>query len=80
MTNERYVPYVIEPAAGVTAPRWPSCATPTTRSRIKGETRTVLRLHQSLAPYKVAVLPLSKKESLSDAWPARSSGRYAPTG
>jgi glycyl-tRNA synthetase len=31
---------------------------------VNGETRTVLRLHQRLAPYKVAVLPLSKKAEL----------------
>ncbi|MFZ8901732.1 MAG: His/Gly/Thr/Pro-type tRNA ligase C-terminal domain-containing protein, partial [Ilumatobacteraceae bacterium] len=30
-----------------------------------GESRTVLRLHPRLAPYKVAVLPLSKKETLT---------------
>ncbi len=32
---------------------------------VRGETRTVLRLHPRLAPYKVAVLPLSKKPELS---------------
>jgi glycyl-tRNA synthetase len=32
---------------------------------IEGETRTVLRLHHRLAPYKVAVLPLSKKAELT---------------
>jgi glycyl-tRNA synthetase len=34
---------------------------------VRGETRTVLRLHPRLAPYKVAVLPLSKKPELSGA-------------
>ena len=37
---------------------------------VKGETRTVLRLHHRIAPYKVAVLPLSKKAELSE--PARA--------
>ena len=32
---------------------------------VNGETRTVLRLHPGLAPYKVAILPLSKKAELS---------------
>jgi glycyl-tRNA synthetase len=32
---------------------------------VRGETRTVLRLHPRLAPYKVAVLPLSKKPGLT---------------
>jgi glycyl-tRNA synthetase len=37
---------------------------------VKGETRVVLRLHHRIAPYKVAVLPLSKKPELSE--PARA--------
>jgi glycyl-tRNA synthetase len=37
---------------------------------VKGETRVVLRLHHRIAPYKVAVLPLSKKAELAD--PARA--------
>src|SRR5204862_6349063 len=32
---------------------------------VRGETRTVLRLHHRLAPYQVAVLPLSKKDTLT---------------
>ena len=36
---------------------------------VGGEKRTVLRLHPRLAPYKVAVLPLSKKEQLLAARP-----------
>ena len=36
---------------------------------VRGETRTVLRLHPRLAPYKVAVLPLSKKDELTRAGP-----------
>ena len=38
---------------------------------VNGETRTVLRLHPRLAPYKVAVLPLSKKDTLTPLGPAR---------
>ena len=46
--------------------RWPrSCSPPTTRTSINGETRTVLRLHPRLAPYQVAVLPLSRKDTLT---------------
>ena len=37
---------------------------------VKGEMRVVLRLHHRIAPYKVAVLPLSKKAELAD--PARA--------
>ncbi|MEI2651865.1 MAG: His/Gly/Thr/Pro-type tRNA ligase C-terminal domain-containing protein [Microthrixaceae bacterium] len=35
-----------------------------TEDEVKGEKRTVLRLHHRIAPYKVAVLPLSKKDKL----------------
>jgi glycyl-tRNA synthetase len=36
-----------------------------TEDEVEGETRTVLRLHHRLAPYKVAILPLSKKAELT---------------
>src|SRR5205823_2159924 len=69
LVDERHDPYVIEPAAGVDrallaflvdAYRVEEAPT------AKGETekRTVLALHKDLAPYKVAVLPLSRNESL----------------
>ena len=61
--GERYVPHVIEPAAGADrAMLGRSCATPTTRRRSTASTRTVLRLHPRLAPIKVAVLPLVRKD------------------
>ena len=46
---------------------------------VGGETRTVLRLHPRLAPYKVAVLPLSKKEHAHAAGPRACSRRSSPT-
>ncbi|MEO6126614.1 MAG: glycine--tRNA ligase [Ilumatobacteraceae bacterium] len=64
-TNERYVPYVIEPAAGATRTMAAFLLAAYDEDIVNGETRTVLRLHPRLAPYKVAVLPLSKKESLT---------------
>jgi glycyl-tRNA synthetase len=64
-TNERYVPYVIEPAAGVNRAMAAFLLAAYDEVEVKGEIRTVLRLHPRLAPYKVAVLPLSKKEHLS---------------
>ncbi|MTV26264.1 glycine--tRNA ligase [Nitriliruptoraceae bacterium ZYF776] len=68
--DHRYVPYVIEPAAGATRA---TLAFLFDAYRIeqapdaKGELqeRTVLKLDKRLAPYKVAVLPLSKKEELT---------------
>ena len=64
-SGERYVPYVIEPAAG----RHPDHdglppRPPTTRTRSGARPGRVLRLHPRLAPYQVGVLPLSRKETL----------------
>jgi glycyl-tRNA synthetase len=64
-TNERYVPYVVEPAAGATRTMAAFLLAAYDEDEVGGEFRTVLRLHPRLAPYKVAVLPLSKKESLA---------------
>jgi len=64
-TNERYVPYVIEPAAGATRTMAAFLLAAYDEDVINDEQRTVLRLHPRLAPYKVAVLPLSKKDTLT---------------
>ncbi|HWD24383.1 MAG TPA: glycine--tRNA ligase [Acidimicrobiales bacterium] len=64
-TNERYVPYVIEPAAGVTRTMMAFLLSAYDEDEVGGEKRTVLRLHPRLAPYPVAILPLSKKAELS---------------
>ena len=64
-TNERYVPYVIEPAAGVNRAMAAFLLAAYDEDVVNDETRTVLRLHPRLAPYQLAVLPLSKKEELS---------------
>ncbi len=63
-TNERYVPYVIEPAAGATRAMMAFLLAAYDEDVINDEKRVVLRLHPRLAPYKVAVLPLSKKAEL----------------
>src|SRR5436190_2587789 len=64
-TGERYVPHVIEPAAGATRSMMAFLLAAYDEDEIGGEARTVLRLDPGLAPYKVAVLPLSKKETLT---------------
>jgi glycyl-tRNA synthetase len=64
-TGERYVPHVIEPAAGATRTMMAFLLAAYDEEEVKGETRTVLRLHHRLAPIKVAVLPLSKKDTLT---------------
>jgi glycyl-tRNA synthetase len=64
-TNERYVPYVVEPAAGANRTMAAFLLAAYDEDVVNDEPRTVLRLHPRLAPYKVAVLPLSKKDTLS---------------
>ena len=64
------MPYVIEPAAGLTRSLMAFLSTPTTEDEApntKGgvDKRTVLRLDPRLAPVKVAVLPLSRNADLS---------------
>ena len=65
-TNERYVPYVIEPSLGVER-LFLAILTEAYDEEVvdeeKNDTRVVLHLHPALAPYKAAVLPLSKKLS-----------------
>ena len=64
-TNERYVPHVIEPAAGATRAMMAFLLAAYDEDEVNGETRTVLRLHHRIAPYQVAVLPLSKKDPIT---------------
>jgi glycyl-tRNA synthetase len=64
-TRESYVPYVIEPSAGADRATLAFLVDSYAEEvDDKGETRVVLRLHPSLAPIKVAILPLSKKPEL----------------
>ena len=63
-SGERYVPHVIEPAAGVGRSMMAFLLAAYDEDEIGGERRTVLRLHHRLAPVKVAVLPLSRNERL----------------
>jgi glycyl-tRNA synthetase len=69
-TNERWTPYVIEPAFGLTralmaflVDAYAEDEAPNTKGGV--DKRTVLRLDRRLAPVKVAVLPLSRNEQLS---------------
>ena len=63
-TNERYVQYCIEPSLGADRVALAFLCNAYDEEEIaEGDTRTVLHLHPALAPYKVAVLPLSKKLS-----------------
>jgi glycyl-tRNA synthetase len=61
-TGESYVPHVIEPAAGVGRSLLAFLCDAYDEDELGGERRTVLRLHPALAPVKVAVLPLLRKD------------------
>jgi glycyl-tRNA synthetase len=61
-SGERYVPHVIEPAAGADRATLAFLVDAYDEDEIGGEARTVLRLHPRLAPVKAAVLPLVKKD------------------
>jgi glycyl-tRNA synthetase len=61
-SGERYVPHVIEPAAGADRALLAFLIDAYDEDQIEGEQRTVLRLHPQLAPVKVAILPLVRKD------------------
>ncbi|MEW9500457.1 glycine--tRNA ligase [Jeotgalibacillus marinus] len=62
-TNERYVPYCIEPSLGADRVTLAFLCDAYEQEELENENRTVLRFHPALAPFKAAVLPLSKKLS-----------------
>lgn len=64
-SGERYVPYVIEPSAGVDRSLLAFLVDAYDEDIADKETRVVLRLHRELAPIKAAVLPLSRNEKLA---------------
>ena len=60
-TNEKYIPYVIEPSVGADRLFLSIfCDSYQEETLENGDTRTVMKLHPAIAPYKVAVLPLAK--------------------
>ncbi len=73
VTNERYVPWIVETSGGVDRTFFYLLVDAYDEEIVNGEKRTVLHLHKKVAPYKVAVLPLSKKPELTQ--PAREIWR-----
>ncbi|WP_291560615.1 MULTISPECIES: glycine--tRNA ligase [unclassified Clostridium] len=64
VTNEKYVPYCIEPSLGADRVALAFLVNAYDEEELEGgDVRTVLHLHPALAPFKAAVLPLSKKLS-----------------
>ena len=61
-TNEKFIPYVIEPSVGVDRLLLAMlCNSYELQDLGEGDSRVVLHLHPSIAPFKLAILPLSKK-------------------
>ena len=63
VTNEKYFPFVVEPSGGVDRAILAFIVDAYHEEEVKGETRVVLKLSKELAPRKLAVLPLLKKNS-----------------
>ena len=77
--GEKYIPHVVETSAGVARTALAVLSDAYTEEKVGDEMRVVLKLHPKLAPFKLAVLPLSKKEELVN--PARQvfqklAGKY----
>jgi glycyl-tRNA synthetase len=65
-TEQRYVPYVIEPSAGADRATLAFMVDAYDEEEVSGRKRTVLRLHPRLAPVKVAVLPLVSRDGMPE--------------
>jgi len=63
VTNEKYFPYVIEPSGGVDRATLAFLVDAYHEEEVEGSTRVVMKLSKELAPIKVAILPLLKKNS-----------------
>jgi len=63
-TKEHFIPYIIEPSAGVDRSALAFLCDAYDEEPDKEGIRVLLHLHPTLAPYKVAVLPLSRRENL----------------
>jgi glycyl-tRNA synthetase len=62
--RERYLPHVVEPSAGVDRTMLTILIDAYHEEQVRDEQRVVLKLHPSVAPVQVAILPLSRKEPL----------------
>jgi glycyl-tRNA synthetase len=64
--KQRYIPYVIEPSAGIDRSALAFLVDAYDEEEVRGETRNLLRFHPALAPVKVGVFPLVKKEGMPE--------------
>ena len=74
VSNERYVPYVIETSMGIDRCMLVLLADAYREEQVEGEERVLLALHPRLAPVKVAVFPLVKKDGLPELAAKLSEG------
>jgi glycyl-tRNA synthetase len=65
-TNDRFVPFVVETSMGVDRTALVVLADAYTEEEVEGEQRVVMKLHPALAPLKVGVFPLVKKDGLPE--------------
>ena len=65
-SRERYIPYVIEPSAGIDRSTLAFLVDAYDEDEVNGEVRNVLRFHPRLAPIKAAIFPLVKKDGLPE--------------
>jgi len=64
--RKRYIPYVIEPSAGIDRSTLAFLVDAYDEEEVRGETRNLLRLHPALAPIKVGVFPLVKRDGMPE--------------
>jgi glycyl-tRNA synthetase len=64
--KKRYIPYVIEPSAGIDRSALAFLVDAYDEEEVRGEQRNLLRFHPALAPMKVAVFPLVKREGMPE--------------
>ena len=64
--KKRYIPYVIEPSAGIDRSALAFLVDAYDEEQVRGEQRNLLRFHPALAPMKVAVFPLVKRDGMPD--------------
>jgi len=64
--KKRYIPYVIEPSAGIDRSTLAFLVDAYDEEEVRGQTRNLLRFHHAIAPIKVAVFPLVKKDGMPD--------------
>jgi glycyl-tRNA synthetase len=64
--KQRYIPYVIEPSAGIDRSALAFLVDAYDEEEVRGEKRNLLRFHPALAPVKVGVFPLVKKEGMPE--------------